>query len=186
MDQLQHECPKCGAQKEKVKDTSAKKGWRMRCVACRKADNFKRYYSVPAKERRKKYLENYDPEAQRRKALWQKFKITPEDWDALYEKQGGVCWICEQGNSGHRWDRLMVDHCHKTGAVRGLLCSACNTGLGKFEDEPIRLQKAMDYLNGGNRSVISAVLHSSDEGAADGGASDSGANADPRLSRIGA
>ena len=158
MKQLQHECPKCGAQKEKVKDSSAKKGWRMRCVACRYADNKRRYYAT-TEERRKKYLENYDPEAQRRKALWQKFRITPEDWDALYEKQGGVCWICGDSGEDHRWGRLMVDHCHETGAVRGLLCSCCNTGIGLFQDNPIRLQKAVEYLNGGNKDLVTAVLN---------------------------
>lgn len=51
----------------------------------------------------------------------------------------GVCVIC--GNPGNQ-----VDHCHTTGKVRGLLCINCNTGLGKFKDDPILLEFARMYL----------------------------------------
>lgn len=50
------------------------------------------------------------------------------------------CVIC--GNSG----KLVVDHDHKTGAVRGMLCSECNLGLGKFKDDPELLEFARIYL----------------------------------------
>jgi hypothetical protein len=41
---------------------------------------------------------------------------------------------------------LSIDHCHETGKVRGLLCDACNTGIGRFSDQVDLLQKAIDYL----------------------------------------
>lgn len=50
------------------------------------------------------------------------------------------CLIC---GSVHR---LHIDHCHKTGKVRGLLCSNCNTGLGMFRDSPMLLNRASEYL----------------------------------------
>lgn len=43
---------------------------------------------------------------------------------------------------------LHVDHCHKTGAVRGVLCHLCNTGLGSFRDSPTLLARAINYLAG--------------------------------------
>lgn len=57
--------------------------------------------------------------------------------------QGGVCKICMQPNGDKR---LVVDHDHATGAVRGLLCSLCNSGLGFFKDSLFNLEGAIRYL----------------------------------------
>ena len=62
----------------------------------------------------------------------------------MFDKQGGVCEICKQMCPTGK--RLAVDHCHKTNNVRGLLCSECNTGLGKFRDNTELLLKAINYL----------------------------------------
>lgn len=63
--------------------------------------------------------------------LRHKYGITLEDRGRLFVNQGGRCWICER----HERDTgtLCVDHCHDTGAVRGLLCSQCNKALGFLE-----------------------------------------------------
>jgi hypothetical protein len=58
--------------------------------------------------------------------------------------QGNACKICGSPNSGER--SLAVDHCHRTQRIRGLLCSACNTGLGSFRDSPELLKSAIKYL----------------------------------------
>ena len=62
----------------------------------------------------------------------------------MLENQNGVCAICL--NSCNSGMRLAVDHCHETGKVRQLLCRRCNQSIGKFNDDPILLQKAVDYL----------------------------------------
>lgn len=71
------------------------------------------------------------------------YGITVDAYQYLLDKQGGKCAICEQGN-GLR--RLCVDHCHETGAVRGLLCTGCNSAIGKLDDNPNLLRKAASYL----------------------------------------
>ena len=81
------------------------------------------------------------------------FGITEEDYEVILEQQRGVCAICGDGPNAH-WVRsqknkvLAVDHDHKTGKIRGLLCAKCNAGLGAFLDNPKLLRKAVKYLKG--------------------------------------
>ena len=68
---------------------------------------------------------------------------------AMAEAQGYKCAICERPETEIRnglVKHLAVDHDHATGKVRALLCAACNTGLGKFKDDPDVLKKAIAYL----------------------------------------
>lgn len=84
------------------------------------------------------------PESARAEKLWLRFRMTVEDYDAILSAQGGVCAICFRAcSSGHR---LSVDHDHRTGVVRGLLCKACNLILGQSQDSPDRLRSAASYL----------------------------------------
>ena len=71
------------------------------------------------------------------------YGMLPGEYQQRLADQNGVCAICgvSPGNNP-----LNVDHDHKTGAVRGLVCHQCNLGLGHFDDTPERLRKAADYL----------------------------------------
>jgi len=82
---------------------------------------------IAAREYRKKY-----PDRTRKTNLKVKYGITPKDYDYMLDKQGGMCAICGEHNSKLK-RMLFVDHCHKTGKVRGLLCDTCNKFLGFFE-----------------------------------------------------
>lgn len=66
----------------------------------------------------------------RAKRLFDLFKLTAEKWQVLFEFQSGVCWICKKPAFGRR---LATDHDWISGECRGLLCSRCNTILGKIE-----------------------------------------------------
>lgn len=68
------------------------------------------------------------------------YGIEPHEFDRMLAEQGGACAVCR------RERRLVVDHDHETGAVRGLLCDSCNQGLGKFADDTERLNAAIAYL----------------------------------------
>lgn len=71
------------------------------------------------------------------------FKMTLEDYNLMLEKQGHKCAICGGSDKDRR---LCVDHCHKTGKIRGLLCINCNTVLGKTNDDTSLLEKFITYL----------------------------------------
>lgn len=77
------------------------------------------------------------------------YGITRNQYEELLEKQGGKCAIC--GGAGfkmrvHHWSSLVVDHDHKTGEVRGLLCHNCNRGIGLLQDSPDVCISAANYL----------------------------------------
>lgn len=70
------------------------------------------------------------------------YGISEQDYSALFIKQGGACAICRETPG----KPLVVDHCHKTQTVRGLLCDHCNRGLRQFRDNVIFLREAAHYL----------------------------------------
>jgi hypothetical protein len=78
----------------------------------------------------------------RERELLAKYGINAAQFDAMRDAQGGVCLICSEPFT----KMPHVDHCHATGEVRGLLCSDCNIGLGRFKDRPDRLEAAASYL----------------------------------------
>jgi recombination endonuclease VII len=71
-----------------------------------------------------------------------RYGLSIEAHDSLLATQNNCCAICE----GRFTKPPHVDHCHKTGEVRGLLCSNCNTGIGNLRDDPALLRKALEYL----------------------------------------
>lgn len=90
------------------------------------------------------------PEQRRAWHIKSKYGLEVAEYDALLAKQGGLCAICKQPPTANTRTTalplLAVDHCHSTGAVRGLLCFNCNTGLGSFQDSGSLLTAAMTYL----------------------------------------
>jgi hypothetical protein len=72
--------------------------------------------------------------------------LTVEDYRTMLDAQDDRCAICSRpfAEAGHQ---INVDHCHRTGVIRGLLCRACNLGLGHFDDNVQTLQNAIAYLN---------------------------------------
>ena len=84
--------------------------------------------------------------------LRHKYGINTPERDALLESQDGQCMICSANItfdgqcSGIRKHSACVDHCHSSGAVRGILCGMCNAGIGMFFDRPDFMRAAADYL----------------------------------------
>jgi len=72
--------------------------------------------------------------------LKRRYKLTPEAFNSLMQSQAGLCAICSARPAKH------IDHDHRTGKVRGLLCFGCNGGLGQFRDNAELLRSAIAYL----------------------------------------
>ena len=96
------------------------------------AENSARWIAKPENKIKKR-------EAQYKK----KYNIDLATYENMLEAQGGCCAICgtSKGNT-----HLCVDHCHSTGAVRGILCDKCNVALGQFNDSTTLLAQAIAYL----------------------------------------
>lgn len=91
--------------------------------------------------RAKHYKDTNYCETSRDNRLKRKYGISLEDYEAMFADQGGVCKICKTSD-----EDLVVDHCHETDIVRGLLCNSCNWGLGNFKDNVDLLRSAEEYL----------------------------------------
>jgi hypothetical protein len=78
----------------------------------------------------------------KRQKLRERYGLDVADVEDLVTIQQGGCAICVDRPAEH------VDHCHETGAVRGMLCSGCNTGMGQLRDDPAVLRRAIDYVLG--------------------------------------
>jgi hypothetical protein len=78
----------------------------------------------------------------------QELALRGVDREAIYLAQRGRCAICQQLEPDRQF---ALDHDHRDGWVRGLLCHRCNIGLGMFEDDPERLARAAEYLSAEHR-----------------------------------
>ncbi len=106
-------------------------------------------YRERLKANSRRHAAKQTPAWSRWKKLRTKYGLTAADYSRLLKQQGGKCAICRQPET--RVNQygplpLSVDHCHKTGRVRGLLCLLCNTGIGKLQDSPKLLRAALTYL----------------------------------------
>jgi hypothetical protein len=149
------QCSKCGEQKplnQFHRDKSNKDGLYAYCktCACAKTAAWKQANPERNKEgqrisRRKR------PRVYRNKNLMYSFGISLEQYEQMEAAQGGVCAVCGQPEreihprSGKRRN-LAVDHDHNTNQIRGLLCNACNRGIGLLNDDPEMLRAAIAYL----------------------------------------
>ena len=102
-------------------------------------------------------LNKDDPQYHRRVVL-SRYALTLESFADLLASQGSACAICGTGEPQGRYEQWHIDHdqdCCPTPrgkhgccgqCIRGILCAACNLGLGKFQDDPVRLRTAADYI----------------------------------------
>lgn len=98
---------------------------------------------------RKNNLERVQ-QADRQKHLKKKFNIEISEYEALISSQNNLCAICKNpettSSRGKKINYLAVDHCHKTGTIRGLLCFKCNTAIAIMEKDKEIFDRIREYL----------------------------------------
>jgi hypothetical protein len=118
------------------------------CRTCLNAYKKKQWDKDPEKFRRYKrlsYHKNHDKniELNRKWSLLLRYNLTLAQYSEMVAKQDGRCAICKQRTG----KRLVVDHDHTSGRVRGLLCGPCNSGIGHLKDDYFIVKSAADYLS---------------------------------------
>lgn len=136
-------CKRCDQPKGPEDFYPSDPGW---CKGCRYIYNKENRHKF--RERDKAYAKEYrklNPEkvkqTDRNCKLKKAYGITIEEFDSMLEAQGNRCKICRESS-----EKFHVDHDHKTGIVRGILCNLCNVGLGAFRDNVAYLENAIKYL----------------------------------------
>jgi len=154
-DGLKSQCKACCAAKQRAYAAVHPEVWSDWAEA--NADRLKereaeRYWTDPVGQKAKVrawQLRNPDKfKANYTRSNLAKYGITPEDRDALFDKQDGKCAICNDPLTTGRTG-MQVDHDHKTGVVRSLLCGPCNVMLGDFRENPLLFEVAIGYLERG-------------------------------------
>lgn len=170
-------CYKCKGEKpvgEFHSDKTKPDGLDRRCKECRSKYDGTRAridarikYNKEHPEQVQAYYRQYGRSNRNKKygnKIYRKYGLTLEQYHIMLESQDGRCAICESMIPGGAAINFHVDHDHKNGVVRGLLCTNCNLGLGNFKDNINNLLRAIDYLSASiippvdNRSRLNNVV----------------------------
>jgi hypothetical protein len=136
----QLKCSYCQEFKEESlfpKANGRARGYAWVCKVCKKEKRLAKQKSMTEQEWK---LQN------RKYWLKTSYNITIEEYNQKLIDQNHRCAICDSDETQVFMQQLFVDHCHQTNKIRGLLCHACNTALGKFRDSQAILNNAIGYL----------------------------------------
>lgn len=146
-------CTGCQQTKPKsdfYKDAVKKDGYKNKCKTCQAArekawsESHKASVSAYGREYYRKNKEVYILRA-RVRSLKKNYNLTLGDYAHMLQSQDFVCAACKTNNPGGK-GTFVVDHCHTSGAVRGLLCNKCNLVLGTVKDSSAHLHHLAHYL----------------------------------------
>ena len=140
------------------REWSAKNRERLRVYKCEKSREYRANLSEEELEQRREkerayaasYFEkpeNRNQRARRKRAAHH--GLTADEYDAVIAKANGACELCAATDR-----KLVLDHCHSTGVIRGVLCTACNTSIGKLGDTSKSLLRAVAYLQKSEGSLL--------------------------------
>lgn len=143
-------CNKCHKEKsldEFVKNKTCKSGYAQQCKSCSNA--YKRWWATtPAGEIKRLQAKRRYNSSEKRKVnsrklhLKKRYNLTVEELNEMKIQQSNKCLICELSDV-----ELVIDHCHETGIIRGLLCRQCNSALGLFKENIKSLENAIQHVS---------------------------------------
>lgn len=134
------QCSECQERKIRQdfnRDRTTPDGYDYRCKSCNSIRTKKMWASPEGKRKMQIRSKKYE--------LKRNYGITLDEYNSILTKQNNSCAVCSTHKDAFKRD-LDVDHCHKTGKVRGLLCVACNTALGLLKEDKERAIKLFQYL----------------------------------------
>lgn len=134
-------CKTCQTEKpvsDYPRHSKYKGGTRPHCTPCHQASERVSYHL-------NKHKRPYNYEEDKSRKLKKEYGIDYAQYLELLQTQNGKCAICGTSSTGKR-KAFHVDHCHKTGKIRGLLCGNCNSGIGNLRDDVGLLEQAIKYL----------------------------------------
>lgn len=143
-------CPRCEETKgvsSFSKNKTMKDGMQSQCKSCKKEIHMEHVAKDPVRHQEKtkaygaKWWASLTPEKRKAYKLKHNYDLTIEEYNVMLKEQNNLCLICKE-----ILIKPVVDHCHTTGKVRGLLCGTCNSGIGMLKDDPEIVLRAYDYL----------------------------------------
>ncbi|MFC5955942.1 endonuclease VII domain-containing protein [Streptomyces pratens] len=151
-DGLQAYCRECSAEYcrqrqeakgKKVREKVSVPSGHKRCPQCEAVKPHTEWErNSSSSDGRSSYCRDCRAERNRISCFKRKYGLAPAELDAMVAEQHGLCCICLAAPAAH------VDHCHRTGRVRGVLCFSCNAALGQFKDRPDAIRRAAAYVEG--------------------------------------
>lgn len=151
-------CRKCLPMDSFHKNKSTISGVNSFCAKCMGVWQREKYKTNKREIRRKAkvyyhtvYKKTFSEDDKRNAHFRKNYGISLVDYLAMVDTQKGFCGICgkdptQNKSALQRHKKLHIDHCHRTGKIRGLLCNSCNNALGVFGDNVSGLRRAIKYL----------------------------------------
>jgi hypothetical protein len=154
------DCRGCGSRVGILQKADRGKGWVCSNREHQSAEDYRNANAEVIKEKHAEWRER-NPAYRRQvrdAALKRAYGVTGAEYDAQVAKRFGRCDICggEPNAKGTNGTSLCVDHDHENGRIRGYLDRDCNSGLGSFRDDPVRMAKAIVYLKPSREEILEA------------------------------
>jgi hypothetical protein len=115
------------------------------CISCNESKDVSNFHYYSKEKRYHSFCNDCKKEKfrsyQKNKGRFLRYGMTKDDYEKMYADQKGNCFLC-----GEHYSILCIDHSHKTGKVRKLLCKECNTAIGLLKENISTLENIINYI----------------------------------------